>query len=112
MEIHLTVLQAGPGFRMPRRACNQALGAQKHPQGVLVRGHAGLVINKLSQGAARTMRLPDVQVLPLTQRREALEKQREDGVYVYVVPWSEFPIVPSYPHCPQAPPRATIGPYA
>ena len=24
-----------------------------------------------------------------------------DAVYVYVVPWSEFPIVPSYPHYPQ-----------
>jgi len=24
-----------------------------------------------------------------------------DVVYVYVVPWSEFPIVPSYPHYPQ-----------
>ena len=23
-----------------------------------------------------------------------------DAVYVYVVPWSEFPIVPSYPHYP------------
>ena len=22
--------------------------------------------------------------------------------YVYVVPWSEFPMVPSYPHCPHA----------
>jgi len=21
-----------------------------------------------------------------------------DAVYIYVVPWSEFPIVPSYPH--------------
>jgi len=25
-----------------------------------------------------------------------------DAVYVYVVPWSEFRIVPSYPHYPQA----------
>jgi len=24
-----------------------------------------------------------------------------DAVYVYVVPWSEFPMVPSYPHYPQ-----------
>ena len=24
-----------------------------------------------------------------------------DAVYVYVVPWSEFPIVPSYPDYPQ-----------
>ena len=24
-----------------------------------------------------------------------------DAVYGYVVPWSEFPIVPSYPHCPK-----------
>ena len=24
-----------------------------------------------------------------------------DAVYVYVVPWSEFPIDPSYPHYPQ-----------
>jgi len=24
-----------------------------------------------------------------------------DAVYVYEVPWSEFPIVPSYPHYPQ-----------
>ena len=24
-----------------------------------------------------------------------------DAVYVYVVPWSEFSIVPSYPHYPQ-----------
>ena len=23
------------------------------------------------------------------------------AVYVYVVPWSEFPIIPSYPHYPQ-----------
>ena len=25
-----------------------------------------------------------------------------DAVYVYIVPWSEFPIVPSYPHYPQS----------
>jgi len=25
-----------------------------------------------------------------------------DAVHVYVVPWSEFPIVPSYPHYPHA----------
>ena len=25
-----------------------------------------------------------------------------DAVYVYVVPWSEFPFVPSYSHCPHA----------
>ena len=25
-----------------------------------------------------------------------------DAVYVYVVPWTEFPIVPSYPHYQQA----------
>jgi len=25
-----------------------------------------------------------------------------DAVYVYVVPWSEFPIVPSYPHYPHS----------
>ena len=24
-----------------------------------------------------------------------------DAVYVYVVPWLEFPTVPSYPHYPQ-----------
>ena len=23
-----------------------------------------------------------------------------DAVYVYEVPWSEFPIIPSYPHYP------------
>ena len=28
-----------------------------------------------------------------------------DAVYVYVVPWPEFPIVPSYPHYPTPPPR-------
>ena len=26
-------------------------------------------------------------------------------MYVYVVSWSEFPIVPSYPHYPQIPGR-------
>ena len=25
-----------------------------------------------------------------------------DAVYVYLVPWSEFPIVPSYPYYPQS----------
>ena len=25
-----------------------------------------------------------------------------DAVYVYVVPWSEFPFVPSYPHYPSS----------
>jgi len=29
-----------------------------------------------------------------------------DAVYVYVVPWSEFPIVSSYPHYPQLAPVA------
>jgi hypothetical protein len=24
-----------------------------------------------------------------------------DAVYVYVVPWSKFPIIPCYPHYPQ-----------
>jgi hypothetical protein len=32
-----------------------------------------------------------------------------DAVYVYVVPWSEFPIVPSYPHYPHGS-RTTLCP--
>jgi len=27
-----------------------------------------------------------------------------DAIYVYVVPWSDFPTVPSYPHYPNHPP--------
>ena len=33
----------------PRSRARQALVAPKTPQGVLVRGHAGLVINEVSQ---------------------------------------------------------------
>ena len=38
-----------------------------------------------------------------------------DAVYVYVVPWLEFPIVPSYPHYPLTPrfarnPLSTVAP--
>ena len=29
------------------------------------------------------------------------------AVYVYAVPWSEFPIVPSYPHYPPPPPSTS-----
>jgi hypothetical protein len=42
-----------------------------------------------------------------------------DTVYVYEVPWSEFPIVPSYPHyphrctcCPDAYMLVTVEPHA
>ena len=37
---------------------------------------------------------------PITLVSHSHYQSTLDAVYVYVVPWSEFPIVPSYPHYP------------
>jgi len=57
------------------------------------------------------------QELPGAQREALVEGLRAsvsyqstlDAVYVYEVPWSEFPIIPSYPHYPHPSPRARLA---
>ena len=46
-------------------------------------------------------RTPTRQIWVMTVVFDSHQQSTLDAVYVYEVPWSEFPIVPSYPHYPR-----------